>query len=315
MKRTDGFALIAVLWLLVSLSAIGLEVGLRFRAQHLTVINTVESAKALAAAEGGLQYIHARLTESLREAQRFRQSGGDPLDRWAGLDSLLRDTLVLGDVRVDLALQDPGSMLHLNGATEEELRRLFRALRIDFGHADRLAQTVMDWKDEDDLRRGRGAEREDYFKAGLTTEPGNRPFRHPAELQDVLGMTISQYNRIRPFVTVYGSGRININAAAREVLLTLPGVNDETANVIIKRRLAGRPIRSVDDLLLLLSEGARNMLAAHQAAFLNRAIFSTRELVVTSKASPTGSPVQSQVIGHFALAGDEAMLVGLERSR
>lgn len=300
----------AALWLLIAFSAIGLELGLRARNQRLGAANAVEGAQAAAAAWGGLDEVRARLAGRLTAARGFRAA--DPnilLDPWGRPDSMSLGPVSVGTVRVNVTVRDAGATLHLNLATEQELRALFGALRIDVGVADRLAQAVMDWRDPDDLRRGRGAEREDYAKQRLSVRPANRAFGRVVELRDVMGMTPALYERVRPFLSLRGTGRINVNAAPRPVLLTLPGMSDGLADLIIVRRNLGRPVRRLDDLLLELPEGPRALLQARQVDWQNRAVFETRELMVTSEGHLDGSPVRARVQGHLVRAGDEAMLV------
>ncbi len=310
MRDRRGFALLAALWLLIAFSALGLELGLRFRNQRLGAANAVEASQAAAAAWGGLDELRARLDTRRNAAGSFRSA--DPnivLDPWGRPDSMSWASIPIGAARVSVAVRDAGAVLHLNLASEQELRALFGALRIDYGLADRLAQAILDWRDPDDLRRARGAERQDYARQGLAVRPANRPFGSVRELRDVMGMTPELYERVRPFLSVRGTGRINVNAAPRPVLLTLPAMSEASADVIIARRNMGRPIRRLDDLLLELPEGPRALLQARQVEWQNRAVFETRELLVTSEARLDGSPVRVRVQGHLVRAGDQAMLV------
>lgn len=310
MKDRRGFALVAALWLLIAFSAIGLELGLRARNQRLGAANAVEASQAAAAAWGGLDEVRARLGNRLAAAGGFRAADPNILvDPWGRPDSMSLRPFAVGAARVSVEVRDAGATLHLNLATEQELHALFSALRVDFGLADRLAQAILDWRDADDLRRGRGAERDDYARQGRPVRPANRAFGRVSELRDVMGMTPAIYERVRPFLSLRGAGRINVNAAPRPVLLTLPGMSDGLADLIIARRNLGRPVRRLDDLLLELPEGPRTLLQARQMDWQNRAVFETRELMVTSEGRLDGSPVRVRVQGHLVRAGDQAMLV------
>lgn len=310
MSDRRGFALVATLWLLVVLGAIGLEFGLRARAQRLGIANRVEGTRALAAAVGGLEETRARLSLRLARAQDLRTSDPEAiLDPWAQPQRLFADSVRIGAVVVRVRLRDAGDALHLNTATEEELRRLFAALRFDVGQADRLAQAILDWRDADDLHRGRGAEAAEYARQALPMRPANRPFARLSELRAVLGMTPALYDRIRPYLTVRGSGRINVNAAPRPVLLALAGMSEEAVDGLSDRRNIGRPIRRFEDLALELSDAPRALLLEHLVSLQNRAVFETRDVVVTSEGSPDGSPVTARIQSHLARAGAEAVVV------
>ncbi|HYT05182.1 MAG TPA: hypothetical protein VEM13_09940 [Gemmatimonadales bacterium] len=303
MRRERGFALIAALWLLVAISALTLEVSLVARDRRLAAANTVETAQARAAADAGLEHARARLVALLGPARQ------GILDPWRQPDSLFPGDVTLGDVRYHVALRDAGSALNLNRATETELRRFFMALRVDAGKADRLAQAIMDWRDPDDLRRARGAEREDYLRDGSPVLPRNGPFQSVAELAGVQGMTPEILDLARPYLTLLGTGQVNLNAAPRPVLLALPGIGEEAAGVVLRRQQARRPIRTLAELSVELSSGARAALQAEMATLLGRVAFETREVEAVSDGWMEGSPVRARDRGLLVRARDVAFLV------
>lgn len=310
MKGERGFALIAALWLLVALSVVGLEFGLRAHSRHLAAANALEATRATAAADAGIADVHAML------AWLSAESGGtgrpDPnrlLDPWAGTAALPRDTMEIGDAKYLASLRDANAGLHLGKASEEELRRLFIALRIDFGAADRLAQAIIDWQDPDDLHRGRGAEREDYLRAGALALPTNRPFDRLADLRHVRGITSKTYQLVLPHLTLLGTGQVNLNAASRPVLLALPGMTDQSVAVVMRRRTGSRPIRSLEELANELPTAPRAVLQSSFAALSARTVFVTREVVATSEGWTVGSPVHVAIEGLFARGGNTAFLV------
>lgn len=314
-----GFALIAALWLLVALSIIGLEFGLRARARRLEVANATEATVARASAEGGLDVVYARLVARIQAARDF--GANDPnliLDPWRGLTiappgkaSRLAekpDTLHLGASLVDLNLRDAGGSLNLNLSSVDDLRRFFLALRVDLGAADRLAQAIADWRDVDQLYRPRGAEREQYLKDGAPVLPADAPFTRVSDLRYVRGMTAQLYRSASPFLALQGTGRINLNAAPRPVVLALPGMSEAAVAVLERRRDAGRPLRSLADLALELPEGPKAELQAAAPILQGRVLFETQEILTTVTARTTGSPVAVQAQGLFVRGGDAVFL-------
>jgi len=308
--RRGGFALVAALWLLVALSAVGLEFGLRARARHLAAANTLEAGRAASAAAAGLADAQAVLAGLAREpALPGHSDAGRWLDSWAQPQVLLLDTLQAGDARVRVRLQDTGAALNLTRATEDELRRLLVALRVDAGAADRLAQVIMDWQDADDFHRARGAERADYLAAGRAVLPANRPFDRIADLRYVMGMTPEIYRLLRPCLTLLGTGQVNLNAADRPVLLAFPGMTEQSVAVVLRRRSGSGPIRSLTELTNELPTGPRAELQAHLPELSARAAFETREVVAVADAWAEGSPVHVTATALFAKAGENAVLV------
>jgi general secretion pathway protein K len=299
-EEERGFALLIALWLIVIVSAMSLELGIAARERRRATANVLEGGRATAAADAGIAEIHELLARRL--------AGSGVVDPWAGSDRFSIDTSDLGLSRYAVHLEDVGAFLHLNRAGEAELRRLLVALRVDAGRADRLAQAVLDWRDPDDLHRARGAELEDYVKAGAAVLPSNRPFDRIGELRHVSGMTAEVYRRVRPHLTLLGTGRVNLNAASLPVLLALPGMTESAAAVILRRRAGSHPIRNLDELANELTTGPRAVLHAGLTELLARADFETREVLARSDGWVEGSPVRVSVLGLFARGGEHVFL-------
>lgn len=303
MGNRQGFALIAALWLLVALTAAGLGFGLLERARHLAAANTVEEARARAAAEAGLADTRSRLLQLL-DGQR-----DDRVDPWSSELVKPVDTVAVGSARAVVTINDPTARLNLNRATEGELRRLFVALRLDYGDADRIAQRIMDWRDADDMRRARGAERDDYESEGSAVLPANGAFTRLAELRDVLGVTSEIYDRVRPYLTLEGSGQVGLLGASRPVLLSLPGMSEQAVALIMKRRISGRALPRLADLAAELPAGPRTLLTDSLPVLEPRVAYDIRELVASSVGAVEGSPVKVEMRGVLARAGQNVFLV------
>jgi general secretion pathway protein K len=115
-------------------------------------------------------------------------------------------------------------------------------------------------------------------------EPELRSSEHPGkgadldsidELLLVPGMDSKSYERLRPYVTIYGSGSININGADIPVLLSLSSSIDEGMAQNIIRYRKDTPFMNVTDLMkvmgfdnnvgITLSTGHTNMKGASPA--------------------------------------------------
>ena len=119
-------------------------------------------------------------------------------------------------------LIDQERFINLNTATPEILKQLIqRASGIKSLEAVTIAESIVDWRDKDKEALPSGAE--DYYYLGLSTayECKNGPFESVEELLLVRGVTPEIFNRIRPYITVYGSGAVNINTADATVLEAL----------------------------------------------------------------------------------------------
>lgn len=306
MKRSPGeggFALLAAMWLLVALSLVGLELSQQARNRRLSALNLVERTQAVAAAQAGIEQAHGHLAYRLSSSPQLSRRA-TPLDPWHDLDTILPDTVALSDgLRFVVRVRDVGTALNLNRVTEDELRGLFIALRMDAGEADRLAQCILDWRDPDDLHRARGAERDAYLAANAPALPRNGPFQTLTELRFVRGMTADVYHRAVPFLTLSGSGQVNLNTADRPVLLALPGMTEEAVAVLLRLRRQRSGVGSLADLERQLSPGARRVLVAALPQVLTLATTETREVEVTSEGWLPGSPVWARVTSLLARGG------------
>lgn len=313
MRGERGFALIAALWLLVALLVIGLEFGLRARERRLAAINLVEDARARAAADAGIEDTRAHLAQLLRDADpsSSRADLDRQLDPWGQgrLDDAAPDTVTLGMARCAVTLRDAGAALNANLAGEDDFRRLLIALRLDAGDADRLAQALMDWRDPDDLHRARGAEREDYLRDGLPALPRNAAFERLSELRDVRGMTAESWALVAPYLTLEGSGLINLNTAPRAVLLTLPGIGEQAAAALLRLRAGRHPVRDLTAFALELPPGAREQLQVQIPALTARTTLTVREVEVNSDGWTDGGVLHSRMTALLVHAGGTVFLV------
>jgi general secretion pathway protein K len=292
----------AALWLVVALSVVGLEVGLASRQHRLVAINAAELLQAEASARAGVASTRAALSDLLRA-----DAGRDP---WFRFEVALEGDRRMEAADFTLAARDAGSALNLNTASEPELERFFRALRVDHGRAERIAQSILDWRDPDEAHRPRGAEREAYLRAGAPFLPRNGPFHSVAELRFVLHVDSLIYARAAPHLTVIGSGRVSVNAAPRPVLLALPGMSAEAAAVLERHRARGNPLPDIQTLARQLSPRARDELEAQIPVLQARAAFETREVEVVSTGVSDGG-VRARVTALLVRGGESIFLVSM----
>jgi general secretion pathway protein K len=317
--RRGGFVLIAALWLLVALGAVGLDAALRSRTRRLAAANLVDQTRARAAALAGTEYARSRLTaamldradelraQALERARTDRQRTSasrqsvqslfrqaDPYeDPWRDPDLLVVPEMAFGDARFSLRLRDTGAALNVNEASAAMLRNFFaQGMRVDYADADRLAQAIADWRDEDDIPRVNGGEREQYLDERMPVLPANRPFAELSELRYVMGMTRELYEAARPYLTLIGSGDINVNAAPEPVLLALPGVTESVANQLIRLRESGSVPRSARELQAMLPSAMAALLERADDDFDDNVTFATNEVEIASDGRVEGGPVR-----------------------
>jgi general secretion pathway protein K len=251
-----GVALILVLWTVALLTVIAGSFAYAMHIHVQVLQNSVAIARAQAAADAGVQ----------RALYEFFKPPND-LDRWRA-DGQMHETTLNG-VRLRVSAIDESGKIDINTAANELLKGLFMSAGVKDEDADAVVDAVQDWRDNDSLKRLKGAEEDDYRAAGLKYVPANAPFQTIEELQLVLGMTPDVYRRIADIITVYGrQPGLNVSIASRLALLAIPGVTGQQADEYIAQRDAAR---AADQPIPFFQPAARFATAAYNLAFSIRA--------------------------------------------
>lgn len=295
-----GVALMLVLWIIVVLGGIGLGVAAAARGRARLVLTTRARVVARYAAESGVAATAARWEALLaaagnewEEARAFTRLD-DEVARWAERP--------LGSARYQVAVADLGARIDLNRAAPS-LLLAFLAQFVGTDEAEALTDALVDWRDRDHRPRARGAEASDYRQAGSLFVPPNAPLLRLDELTRIRGFDDSLADVIAPFITVRGSGRINLNTAPREVLAALPQFGPIGADAVLAARQQGRVLDSPEAVRTLLADrGAQTSLP------LGRTFGTVAEhVLVISRGWEGGFPLthEVQAVLRLATAGED----------
>jgi general secretion pathway protein K len=142
-----------------------------------------------------------------------------------------------------------GGRLNLNWIVSGEnaqrldlLRRYLEVKGIDINERDRMIDCLLDYIDPDDLPRLNGAESEPGY------QPKNSLLQRIDELKLVKGWEkfTAQANWDADF-TLYSTGPVDLTSASRDVLLSLPGFNEQIADRFLEYRRGADQIDGTDD--------------------------------------------------------------------
>ena len=166
-----------------------------------------------------------------------------------------------------VTIRDLNGGIDINQAEEAQLVRYFKALGLDSLRASSLAHELLDWRDEDNLPRTRGAELDAYRRANVT--PRNGRLQTLEELMFLPSMTRELFERIRPDLTLMGDGAIHAGTASRATFMSAPGMTDATADRIISLRDNGQLTEeSLHDALGGLSQDAMDVIRMDPSSML-----------------------------------------------
>jgi len=139
----------------------------------------------------------------------------------------------LGDGTALVSVEDEERKININrlvlangNAPDEQRLAVFRRLLDTLGIDSSLADAVVDWTDNDDTPRVGGAESAYYLGLPYPYRAKNDLFDTVEELRLVRGVTPEVLDKLRPYVTVHSSGKVNLNTAPREVLMSLSAGKD-----------------------------------------------------------------------------------------
>ncbi len=223
-----GMAMVLVLWVISLMTIMAGSFALSTQREAGILSHAHERAKAIALAEGGVNY--AMLMLSLP----------DPKLRWLA-DGTPYVWQVEG-ARVHIRIMDEGGKIDLNAAQEQTLQTVFKFVLHNEELGARLTDAILDWRDPDELKRTHGAEAEDYQSRRMNAPPQNRNFLIMDELRGVMGVTPELYRKLESWFTLYtGDGGLNPAKASREVLLPLMGGDIAAVDNYIQQRRLGAP--------------------------------------------------------------------------
>lgn len=146
---------------------------------------------------------------------------------------------------VEVTLQDVRGQVSLNGLPlsgqgRVRLERLLATYGLDTPETSRLTDTLLDYRDPDDLRRLNGAEKEDYVRAGLPGQIRNGDLLTTEELARVYGWAENKKlwgdDPITQHVNVQHLMAFNPNTASWRALVAMSDLTEDMARNLVKSR-------------------------------------------------------------------------------
>jgi general secretion pathway protein K len=157
-------------------------------------------------------------------------------------------------------IENEAGKVNINGADQNLLKMILNSFELDDDQKDIIVDSILDWRDKDDLRRMHGAEDEYYQSLPEPYHTKNDDFESLEELLLVKGVTPEIfYGGLKDIVTIYAEkdggkpvrtrrqrsagsrgsfsyNKININYASPAMLRVLPQMTEELVQEIINFR-------------------------------------------------------------------------------
>ena len=255
-SEDEGIVLIVVLWIMAALAVLTLSFSHESRLEVITAGNARSMEKAYYIAKAGMesaiyQIIQKRMTPTVQTADGMDEPDQVDIGKITGsFDNGLWQVNVL----------DESGKININTVSEQQLNLLILAAGIEEPDAGILTDSILDWRGNADAApRANGAKNDYYQSLNPPYLAKNGRFDAIEELLLVRGMTRDYYYGkpertqdgtveykygLSRFFTVYTTrDQINVNHAALPVLLSIPGMMPEAAQMIYERRRI-QPFRS-----------------------------------------------------------------------
>lgn len=261
----NGSALIIVLWVVALLSVLIGGFAFDMHVESKVVSYLRKKLKAEYLAKAGIERAIALVTRSL-EVKGTGDTDETKAKSWYAAAKRLRqgyavngltDRLGEGEVIVDI-IPEP-ALRNVNSLKDEDWERIFKVGGVPEDLWSGLIDSFNDWRDADDQANLNGAETEDYY-ARLDPPYKARGRKGKAANLDTLDelLLIKGFTRSilygGPLVEGETNGvvmsgiadlltalpeagvQVNVNAASKRVLMTLPGIDEVKAEAIMTER-------------------------------------------------------------------------------
>ncbi len=211
----------------------------------------------------------------------------------------------LGDTSCDVFIEDEGGKINLNSINNNNKDMFMDYLiskEIKDEKAEEIIDSIIDWIDKDDLHHINGAESQYYESLPVPYKAKNAKLDSIEELLLVKGITSIVFDDIREGVTVFGSEKININFATKDILLAIPGIEETMVTEILTRIETIGPFKDMEELRTFFFSlgiaGASFEDVKKYISIENRNFVTIRSVCSSSNSSPESSSGNSGVLEH-----------------
>jgi len=254
--KRGGAALIIALWVILLLTLLvgGFAFEMHVEADIISYYR--KRLKAQYIARSGVEIskvILAKLADvddELRGADDEEEAllvGVVNLSRGVAIRDLTRN---IGEGTLTLTIEPEEGRRGINDLSEDDWEEILDQANVPQERWANIIDSFFDWLDEDDLTRLNGAESDDAFyvdrgykvkNAKLDTVDELLLIKHfDEELLYGSGTDVDAEDRITgiaSWLTAWSHGKINVNTASREVLMTLRGIEEWAVEAILEMRV------------------------------------------------------------------------------
>ena len=273
--NSNGVALIMVLWVIAILTVVVLEFSFAMRTEVHITQNYKEELQLYALAEGGVQRAIAELIfKHDPRVQQYRKTLKDeqaPSEKKEWVTDGRAYELPSEPGTTEIRIMSEAAKININTVTENRLRKIIENLGLEGEKRDIVVDSIMDWKDPNDLHRLNGAENDYYQSLEEPYQAKDANLDSIEELLLVRGVTPDLYYGkkgtkkgeegenpdragLKDIFSIYSLGeQVDINSATLPVLRSALGIPEMVSRAIVKAR-GEKVFENLPDLQLRVPE-------------------------------------------------------------
>ena len=179
---SEGSVLIVVIWIVLILASLVIVLAHNIRVEAIAAMNHVSQVKAEAVANGAIHYVFAELSQE-DSSVSYSATPYEAMQVGDGYFWILRPNLS-GERDYDFGLVDEAGKVNLNSESPEELLDMLLKLP---NMTTELANSIIDWQDEDEDISAGGAEGEYYLLLSDPYQCKNAPLETVEEVLLIKG--------------------------------------------------------------------------------------------------------------------------------
>lgn len=228
-NEEKGSVLILVLWTLSFLAVLALAVGAHVSAHVTLAGRLMAGTKAYYLARAGVERASLETACDSNEWDGLTES-------WSNDEEIFKDisladgsfcvsytcSSLSGQVVTNYGVIDEERKININSSSQALLKSLVEiAGEVDPMTASEISSSIIDWRDENDELLIGGAEDSYYAALNRPYPCHNGEFQSLHELLLVKGVGCDLFSKLKRYLTIYGTGKVNINTAQPMVLRCL----------------------------------------------------------------------------------------------
>ncbi len=254
----EGAALIVALWVLLILALIVSTFSYDMRVESEVTVYARNRFKAQYLARAGVEWARCMLAKKVTqpaEGEELQIEDGDDEQMVISALNIAKGVPVsnvkkeLGGGAFDISLLPEEGRRNVNHLDDRDWEEILDQANVPEEKWPELIDAFNDWVDPGDEHRLNGAESDDPFYKERGYECKNAPLDTVDELLLIKGFTEDvvfgapakrkdekPLLGIAQWLTTYGDGKVNVNTASREVLMTVPDMDANIVDEIMERR-------------------------------------------------------------------------------